>query len=84
MSMAPSGPSITLPPGVTVAAGRETSQAGPNGQIVQGLVFTLTLPNGAQTNVFVPYALMSNVELVAKMFADRIAAINGVVGIGGS
>ena len=82
MSM-PGDNAVILPVGVSVSPGRETVQAGPNGQNVQGMLFTLTLPNSAQTSVFVPYAIMSNASLVSQMFADRVNAINAVASLGG-
>jgi len=83
MSMSQSSGAIVLPPGVSVSPGRETVQQGPTGQAIQGMTFTLTLTNGAQTSVFVPYNIMSNTQLVAEMFAQRVAAINTVAGLGG-
>lgn len=74
---------VRLPAGVAISASRETSQTGLNGQIVQGMQFTLTLPSGASTSVFVPYNLMSNTALVQQMFLDRINAINAVTALGG-
>lgn len=74
---------VTLPTGVSVSPGRETVQTGANGQAVQGMLYTLTLPNAAQTSVFVPYSLMGNLALVSQMFAERVAQINGVAGLGG-
>jgi hypothetical protein len=74
---------VILPPGVTVSPGRETSQAGPTGAIIQGMIFTLTLPNGAQTSVFVPYILMNNTADIEALFAQRVAQINGVASLGG-
>ena len=83
MSMSSSPDAVTLPAGVSVAPGRETVQAGPNGQNVQGMLFTLTLPNSAQTSVFVPYALMNYPAEVTKLFADRVAGIMAVTSLGG-
>lgn len=74
---------VTLPPGVTVSPGRETVQSGPTGAGIQGMLFTLTLPNSAQTSVFVPYALMNQPAVVSKMFSDRVAAIQCVTNLGG-
>ena len=74
---------IVLPPGVSISPGRETVQTAPNGQNVQGMLFTLTLPNQAQTSVFVPYGLMSQTDAVARLFADRVAAITAISGLGG-
>jgi hypothetical protein len=73
---------VTAPPGVTVAPGRETVQQGPSGNTIQGMNFVLTLANGATTTVFVPYAVLSNIALVESMFQQRVDAINGVVGSG--
>jgi hypothetical protein len=83
MSMSASSNAVTLPPGVTIAAGRETVQAGPNGQAIQGMIYTLTLANGASTSVFVPYALQQNLDYVRQLFAERIAGINAITSLGG-
>jgi hypothetical protein len=74
--------SVTLPPGVAISPGRETTQIGANNQNVQGLVFTLTLPNTTQTSVFVPYAVMAYPDQVAQMFADRVAQIQAISALG--
>jgi hypothetical protein len=44
--------------------------------------FTLTLPSGASTNVFVPYTLMKYRDQVEALFANRVNDINGVASIG--
>jgi len=82
MSMSEGGAAVTLPPGVTTSPGRETVQAGPTGAGIQGMLFTLTLPNSAQTSVFVPYAIMNQPAVVSEMFAKRVNDINGVTNIG--
>lgn len=74
---------VTLPPGVTISASRETSQAGPSGNVIQGMVFSLNLPSGAVTTVFVPYALMTNTDAVSQLFAERVAGINNITNLGG-
>ena len=84
MSMSLDGNAVILPPGVQVSSGRETVQAGPNGQNVQGMMFILTLPNNAQTTVFVPYSLMNSPVTIAQMFADRVNAIMRIESLGGS
>jgi len=76
------GSAVTLPAGVSISPGRETVQTGPTGTNVQGMLFTLTLVNGASTSVFVPYTLMDQTDVVASMFAQRIAAINAVSSLG--
>lgn len=75
---------VSLPPGVTISPGRETVQIMANNQNSQGMIFTLTLQNagGAQTSVFVPYALMNNADAVSKLFADRVAAIENIANLG--
>lgn len=73
---------ITLPPGVSVAASRETSQIGANNQTVAGMIFTLTLPNTVQTSVFVPYTLMAYPDQVSQLFADRVAGIQAIAALG--
>ena len=83
MSMSSSNGAIVLPAGVAISPGRETVQTGPTGQAIQGMLFTLTLANGAQTSVFVPYSLMGQTDVVAQMFAERVAAINAVSNLGG-
>jgi hypothetical protein len=75
---------ITLPPGWTVSAGRETVQTNATGQNVQGLNFTLNnVASGVTSTVFVPYALMQQTQAVAQIFNSRIASITGVIGLGG-
>lgn len=76
-----SNPTVTLPPGVKVAPGRETTQLGPNNQNVQGMIFTLTLANGAMTSVFVPYTDLGNVDAVTATFAQRVADISAVAAL---
>jgi len=73
---------IMLPPGVSISPGRETVQVGPNGQNVQGMLFTLTLPNQAVTSVFVPYTQMADLTAVQQMFADRVAQVLAVTSLG--
>ena len=69
---------ITLPPGVRVQAGRETTQQNSLGQIVQGMNFPVTLPTGTVTNVFVPYTVLGNTELTQQLFDARIGAIASI------
>jgi hypothetical protein len=75
---------VTLPPGVVISPGRETVQSGPTGASIPGMLFTLTLPNNAQTSVFVPYSQMSDLAAVSALFATRVAAIQGVAALGSS
>lgn len=72
--------SIILPAGVTVQPGRETSQTNPQGQVVQGMLFPITLPNGTTTTVFVPYTLIGNTEAVQVLFDQRVNAILAISG----
>lgn len=73
---------VTLPPGVTISPGVESSAIAPNQQNISGMKFTLTLPSGASTNVFVPYTLMKYRDQVEALFANRVNDINGVASIG--
>jgi hypothetical protein len=77
----PSNPStVVLPPGVTVGAGRETTQANPQGLIVQGMTYPVTLPSGTTTSVFVPYADVENIPKVQAIFDGRINALSAIPG----
>jgi hypothetical protein len=73
---------VSLPPGVAISPGRETTQVGANNQNVSGMVFTLTLPNTAVTSVFVPYTLMAFPDQVSALFADRVAGIASITALG--
>lgn len=81
--MDPTESVVTLPPGVTVSPGRETTKLGQNGTTVQGMDYTLTLPNRAVTTVFVPYSDMGDIQMVHQMFQDRVDQINAVTSLGG-
>jgi hypothetical protein len=81
--MSMQGDPITLPTGVGISPGRETVQSGPNGQNVQGMMFSLTIPGGAQTSVFVPYDLMQYPDQVTALFAKRVAGIQAVQALSG-
>lgn len=72
--------SITLPPGVAVQPGRETSQTNPQGQIQQGMLFPIVLPNGSSTTVFIPYGMISNTAWVQAQFEDRVNSIMSITG----
>jgi len=76
----PSNAVVQLPEGVTVGAGRETSQTSPQGSIVQGMVFPITLPNGSTTTVFIPYSQITNVAQVQALISTRVAAIQAITG----
>lgn len=80
MQQSTQGNTVTLPPGVSIGAGRETSQTNNQGQVVQGMVFPITLPDGTQTTVFVPYATLHNPEMVQALFTTRINALMSIIG----
>lgn len=71
---------VTLPPGVKVQPGRETSQTSPQGVIVQGMLFPITLPSGSTTTVFVPYSQIDDTAYVQRLFSERVAAIQAIGG----
>lgn len=72
---------LTLPPGVTLGPFRETSQTNAQGQVVQGVLFPVSFPNGSQTTVFIPYSLINSQQQVQALFDERI---NGLLAIAGS
>lgn len=81
MSMSDASPApIQLPPGVTVQPGRETSQVNTQGQVVQGMVFPVSLPNGSTTTVFIPYTVLGNADYVQGLIQARVAAIMAITG----
>lgn len=72
---------VTLPPGVKISAGRETTQLGPNNQNIQGMVFNLTTIDGSQSSVFVPYTLFAYPNQVTALFANRVAGISAITSL---
>ena len=83
MTTMPSSSPVPLPPGTTVSAGRETSQLSSNNVPIPGMLYTVTLPSGTTTSVFVPYTLMSNRAVVSQMIAQRVNDILGIESLGG-
>lgn len=81
-SVTAQGGNINLPPGVTVGPGRETSQLNAQGQVVQGMLFPVSLPGGSTTSVFVPYSVLPNPAQVAALFSNRIGALLAIPGQG--
>lgn len=73
-------PTLDLPHGVTIGAGRETSQTNTAGQVVQGVVFPVTTPGGTTTSVFVPYSEVHNTDKVQQLIEARVNAIMAISG----
>lgn len=71
---------ISLPAGVQVGAGRETSQTNAQGTVVQGMVFPITLPSGSTTTVFVPYSEIHDTAKVQSLIDSRVNAIMAISG----
>lgn len=71
---------ITLPAGWTVAGFRETSQANQAGQIVQGIVYTLSKNTGGTVSVFVPVNLLGSIEAIDAAIQQRIGEITAITG----
>jgi hypothetical protein len=71
---------LQLPAGVTLGAGRETSQSNAQGQVVQGVLFGLTLASGTVTSLFVPYSIMGNLAQVEQLFLTRINNLTAITG----
>jgi len=65
---------------VTVGAGRETSQTNAQGQVVQGMVFPITLPSGSTTSIFVPYSAIHDTAYVQALIGERVKAIMAISG----
>lgn len=72
------GGTISLPAGVSIGAGRETTQTNSAGQVIQGTLFPITLANGTSSSVFVPNSALSNLAGVEKLFADRVNALQAI------
>ena len=70
-------PGVRLPAGWTIGSWRETSQS-VNGQILQGVVFTLNAPMGGATSVFIPYSVLHNKDAVQALMVQRIASIANI------
>jgi hypothetical protein len=71
---------IQLPPGWSIAGWRETSQQNAAGQIVQGVVFTLTKLTGGNTSVFIQNALLGQTAAIQDAFNQRIDALTAITG----
>lgn len=74
------GATVVLPPGVSVQPGRETSQVNGQGQVVQGMLFPVTLPGGSATSVFVPYSVLGDTNAVLALIKARADAILAITG----
>jgi hypothetical protein len=81
MSTSSSG-TVILPQGVTIGPGRETSQTNAQGNVVQGMLFPITLPNQSTTTVFVPYAQLTDTAYVQDLFVQRVNSILAITGTG--
>jgi hypothetical protein len=71
---------VVLPPGVQVQPGRETSQTNGQGQVVQGMLFPVTLPGGSTTTVFVPYTQLTDSNYVLGLIKARVDSILAITG----
>lgn len=79
MSMQP-GNAVVLPAGWSIPTWRETSQANAAGIIVQGVLFTLSSPQGQTTSVFVPNQILGATDAIQEAFSERIHAIQAITG----
>jgi hypothetical protein len=71
---------IVLPQGVTIGAGRETSETNAQGQVVQGMRFPITTAGGSTTAVFIPYSEIHDTAKVQAAITKRVAAITAISG----
>lgn len=80
MSETASTGKVTLPSGVSLGAGRETSQTNAQGAVVQGVVFPITTANGTTTSVFVPYSEIHDLAKVQALIDKRVNAVVAISG----
>jgi hypothetical protein len=78
VATSPAQNTVTLPNGARLGVGRETAQANRQGQVVQGMIFPITLPSGTSTSVFVPYSLLEDPSAVQALFTTRIQALAAI------
>ena len=71
---------ISLPPGVSIGAGRENSQTTSSGQVEQGMVFPVSTPAGSNTSVFIPYSHIHDEAWVAGRIAQQADAVRAIAG----
>lgn len=71
---------VTLPAGVTIGPGRETSTVNAQGAVVQGMAFTVTTKDGSTTTVFIPYSEIHDTAKVQQTITARVNAISAITG----
>lgn len=69
---------VRLPPGVKIGPGVESSATNQQNQVVQGMKFPVTTPNGSTTTVFIPYTDLGNTPKVQADIAARVTAIEAI------
>jgi len=69
---------VKLPPGVSVQVQRETSAASPSGAIEQGMAFTIELPSGTTTTLFVPYRGLGNLDAIREQVIKRVTELQAI------
>jgi hypothetical protein len=75
---APAPGVVTIPPGVTVQPGRQTTQTSGFGTVVQGTQYPIVLANGTTSSVFVPDTALSDPAQVEAIFATKIAQLSAI------
>lgn len=70
---------VKLPEGVVAIAARETTESNALNQVVQGMSFTLRLPRGATTSVFLSYDELADAKEVERIINERIARIHSIL-----
>lgn len=71
---------IQLPAGVSVGAGRETSELNAQGAVVQGMKWPITLNDGTTSSVFIPNSELHNPAKVTETFANKAKALKLISG----
>lgn len=80
MEASSSSGKVDLPAGWAITAGIETSQLNAHSQVVQGMRYSLTGPNGTTSTVFVPYSELEDIPKVQQLIDKRINALRAISG----
>ena len=67
---------ITIPAGVTVQPGRQTSISTGQGQVIQGMQYGIVLANGTASSVFIPASAEADPKQVQAIFDAKLQALS--------
>lgn len=71
---------INLPSGVKLSSGYETSELTSAGKVEQGMNYTITLPDGSTSSIFIPYSTIHNLAQVQSLIDTRVNALRAISG----